>query len=313
MRRSRNPCLLLLILFLSLTSSPLYDSTRAVAQQDGRKGNVLFAIFGNDATSGTMEPFLIIEGGKFLNPVAGDSDGDEIKRFSNSYYSKGRKYRLLFGGSEAGTATVKKSSVDFECFRTGAEVSLSTTAKLNINVMAIATDSETLGSSKSSRRAPTAAERAASVSLAKDNFKQKGVPAVLVAGIQTVNLTALDLDADGKAELVGSFLVKKTRGGQERFVLFLLAEPEGQSYRAGVVKYASYKPKDIMSGGDIDGIGSGGLYTERLLDQLDLNGDGKAEVITITVGFEGVGYDIYEKQGGQWKSIYEFGNYRCAF
>ena len=132
--------------------------------------------------------------------------------------------------------------------------------------------------------------------------------------LDTVNLTAMDLDGDGKAELVGSYVVKKIKGGQERYVLFLLAEPVGNnSYKAGVTGYAHYTQKDIMSGGDIDSIGQGGLYTERLVDQLDLDNNGTAEVITVSNGFEGDSYMIYGKKGGGWQKIYEFGKYRCAF
>jgi hypothetical protein len=149
--------------------------------------------------------------------------------------------------------------------------------------------------------------------LARDAFRQKGVPASLLSSLQTVNLTATDLDGDGKAELAGSFVVKKTKGGQQRYVLFLLAEPHDDGYRAVLTEYASYTQKDIMSGGNIDAIGAGGIYTERLVDQLDLDADGAGEVITITDGFEGVSYTIYGKRNGQWAKVYEFANYRCAF
>src|SRR4051794_15637057 len=83
----------------------------AASVQGSQQKAVVFAVFGaGGALSATMEPILVIDGGQFKEPVSGGSDGDEITRFSNEHYSKGRKYRLLFGGAEAGSATVKKSN-----------------------------------------------------------------------------------------------------------------------------------------------------------------------------------------------------------
>jgi hypothetical protein len=261
---------------------------------------------------GDIVPFLILDQGQFKQPVAGDSDADELTKFSDSYYSKGHKYRVLFGGAEAGSLTVKKSNKDSECARSSADVTLRTQAKLNTNVMALATNSTTLGGTKSTRRPPTPAERAALMPLVKAAYKQKGLPTALLPGLVTVNLTALDLNNDGKAELIGSFVVKKQKGGAARYALFLIAEPEGNSYRTNVLQYERYTSKDIMSGASLDVV-EGGVYIERLVDGLDLDGDGGSEVIALRQGLEGDGYLVYKKQGGSWKQIYEFSNYRCAF
>lgn len=260
-----------------------------------------------------MVPFVIIEGGQFKQAIAGDSDADEISRFTDAYYSRGKKYRVLFGGSEAGSLTIKKSNKDEECTRTSADVALTSTARLNRNVMALATDSASLGGgAKSARRSPTAAERAALMPLVRAAFKEKGVPAALLQSFVTVNLTALDLDNDGKAELVGSFVARKLGRGAARYPLFLFAEPKGNSYGTTVLQYERFTSKDIMSGADLSAI-ENGVYIERLVDALDLDGDGTLEVVTVRDGLEGDGYFIYKKQGGTWKQVYEFANYKCGF
>jgi hypothetical protein len=300
-------------LILSLVCLLAGSPPPAKAQQ-GREGRgVVFVVASNKLPDASIKPILMIDQGSYKNPVAGDSDAEEISRFATDYYQKGQKYRVLFGGAEAGTLTVKRSTKDQECMRTEAEVSMQSSARLNTNVMALATNLDSLGSAKASRRAPTASERSAVLPLAQNAFKQKGVAASLLPSLDTVNLTAMDLNGDGKAELIGSYVVKKRTGGQERYVLFLLAEPQGNSYTAALTQYAHYTQKDIMSGGEIDAIGQGGLYTERLVDQLDLDKDGAAEVVTITNGFEGDSYTIYGRKSGGWQKIYEFGNYRCAF
>lgn len=277
---------------------------------------VVFAVFGPNAQglSARIEPILILEGGQYKAPVAGDSDASEITRFSNQHYSKGKKYRVLFGGAEAGTLTVTKSSKDEECFRTGADVTLQSSARLNRNVMALATDSNTLGlaAGERSRRTPTPSEREQALELARSVFKQKGVAASLIPNMQVINLTAMDLNRDGKAELAGSFVVSKRTRGQERYALFLVGVSQGTGYRAAVSNYGKYTEKEIMSGASIN-IVNEGIYVERLVDHLDLNGDGTGELVTLTTGLEGVTYTIYRMQGGGLSQAYEFANYRCAF
>lgn len=274
---------------------------------------VVFVVSGTNLPNATMAPFLIIENGTYKQPVAGDSDAAEISKFSDQYYRKGQKYRLLFGGGDAGTAAVKASGKDNECAKTSADVTLQTQARLNSNVMALATNSDSLGAGKGSRRAPTAAERASALALAQTAFRQKGVAAALLPSLTVINLTALDLDRDGKAELVGSFVVKKTKGPQARHMLFLLAEPQGADFKTAIAEYDQIDAKSIMSGSEITAIEQAGIYVERLLDQLDLDGDGTGEVLTTTMGLEGDGYTIHKKRQGQWAKVYEFSNYRCAF
>lgn len=311
LRRLISSLLLLLIVFLSLL-----DERHVVAQRVGDpKSVVLFCVSSAGPTETSLEPLLIIDGGKYANPVAGDSDASELTQFGKTFYGSGTKYRLLFGGGEAGSVSVVKPSIDSECFRTGASVKLNAQAniKLNRNVMALATNSESVGRAQISRRAPTPSERAEGIRVAKKSFEAKGTPTAILPTIGVVNLTATDLDGDGKAELIGTFVVKQTKGVASRHVLFLIAEQQGQSYQAALSNVERFTTKDIMSGGSLNSIGAEGIYTERLVDQLDLDADGTGEVISITNGFEGVTYKIYSRHAGTWLSVYEFGSYRCAF
>jgi len=282
------------------------------SQEGAPKGTVLFTVQSQQLTNASIVPIAILDQGQFKQPVAGDSDADEISGFSNIYYSKGQRYRVLFGGAEAGSLTVSKSNKDEECARTSANVALRTQARLNQNVMALATNSATLGKGKSTRRPPTPAERAALMPLVKAAYKQKGTPAALLPSLTTINLTALDLDNDGKSELVGTFVVKKQKGGAARYALFLFAEPQGRSYRTTVLQYERFTGDDLMSGAEITAIDNG-VYLERLVDALDFDGDGVSEVVTVRDGLEGDGYSIFKKQGEAWNRAYEFANYRCAF
>jgi hypothetical protein len=302
------------ILLATLLAASMFAGSveETKAQQDNAKAAVLFVVYSAQLPNAYIVPIATIEQGQFKPAIAGDSEADEITRFHDAYYSKGHKYRVLFGGGEAGSLTVTKSNRGEECARTSANVALQTQAKLNRNVMALATNSDSLGTTKTNRRSPTPAERAALMPLVKAAFKEKGVAVALLPSLTTVNLTALDLDKDGKSELVGSFVVKKQKGGAARYALFLFAEPRGASYHTTVLQYDQFTGKDIMSGADITII-ENGVYLERLVDALDLDGDGVAEVVTVRDGLEGDGYSIMKKQDGKWNRIYEFANYRCGF
>jgi hypothetical protein len=310
---SRRPYVASILAAILLLASLSVGSTAEREARQQSSPAALFVVYGRQWANTYMVPFVIIEGGQFKQPIAGDSDADEISRFTDAYYSKGKKYRVLFGGGEAGSLTVQKSNKDEECTRTSADVALRSTARLNRNVMALATDSASLGDgAKSTRRPPTAVERAALMPLVRAAFKEKGVPAALLPSLVTVNLTALDLDNDGKAELVGSFVARKTGRGAARYALFLFAEPQGASYRTTVLQYDRFTNADIMSGADLTVV-ENGVYVERLVDALDLDGDGTLEVVTERDGLEGDGYSIHKKQGGKWDRVYEFSNYRCGF
>ena len=312
--RCRRTIFIALLTSALLLSSLFAGSASAIRsrQEGAQKATVLFTVYSTPPQNAYMIPVVILENGQYKEPIAGDSDSDGVDSFAKNYYSKGSKYRVLFGGGEAGSLTVNKSNKDEECNRTSADVGLRTTARLNRNVMALATNSDSLGRAKNTRRSPTAAERAALMPLVRAAYKQKGVPAALLSNLMTVNLTALDLDDDGKSELIGSFIVKKQKGGAARYVLFLFAEPQGNSYQTTVLQYERFTMKDIMSGADLTAIDNG-VYLERLVDVLDLDGDGPSEVITVRDGLEGDGYQIYKKQGAKWNKVYEFANYRCAF
>jgi hypothetical protein len=314
MRFLRTSFVSVLIAAALLTASPFIGKIAGAKspQQGAPNAVVLFAVSDMQLPNGSIVPFVLIEQGQFKQPIAGDSDADEITRFVNAYYSKGQKYRILFGGGDAGSLTVQKANQDEECSRTSASVALRTQVKLNRNVMALATNSDSLGKAKSTRRSPTPAERAALMPLVRAAYKQKGVPAALLSGLMTINLTALDLDNDGKSELIGSFVVRKQQGAAARYVLFLFAEPEGNSYRTTVLQYERFRKADIMDGAALTAI-ENGVYLQRLVDALDLDGDGALEVVSIREGLEGDGYFIHKKQDGKWKQTYEFSNYRCGF
>jgi len=189
---------------------------------------VIFAVSKYEA-SVTAEPVVIYRDGKYEDPPVNEEKGNNA--FAREYFKSGRKYRILSGGGEAGALSIIKYQ-EPGCVGLVAEATAETPARLGGRVKALATDSQTLGRGAPSRRAPTDAERARATELARAAYAKNGVGAALAAKMEVVNLTATDLDRDGRFELVGSFLVQKqVAPAPESYTLFLIMEPAGDAFK----------------------------------------------------------------------------------
>lgn len=274
-------------------------------------GFILFAV-ADEGGGPTIEPIALVSGGKYVFPESAGGADEELQKFSAEYFREGRKYRVVSGGGDAGTLSVKRSHVADECFRVGADVELQTPVKVGRVVWALATDSETLARGKGERRAPTEAERAAAAKLAESVMRARRVPAAALKTLGTINLTATDLDADGRAELVGTFVARTAQ--RARYVLFLLAEPRPDgTFKAGVAEYQMIKASDLPDPSVISEVGGSGFLAEIFVDQADLDGDRVGEVVSTSGSFEGQHYTVYKRAAGRWRKAYEGSNYRCAY
>jgi len=279
---------LLLVSSVLAVSSPGAGKSAGAAAAQRNKGVVVFAVSG-ESGEGSMDAVVIVDGKRLRAPFT-DEDKAGQKKFAEEYFAAGRTYRLIFGGGEAGSVALKKWSEG--CNTAHAEVTLSTSARLGGQVKALATSSASLGKRASARRAPTDAERAGVMTLMKSIYAQHKTPASLIAAIKVTNLTATDLDGDGKYEFVGSF----TSAAKNKFErdLFLIAKPQGAGMRADFAKFQAYQPppEEFLHGIDF-------------VDQLDLDGDGIGEVFAVQGGFDGYQYVIFKKVGGRWRRVYD--------
>ena len=246
-----------------------------------------------------MDAVALVSGRQFKPPYREENKQDETA-FAQSYFATGKTYRLIFGGGEAGTVTVKKWSEG--CNNIHSEVTVASGPQLGGQVRALATNSEAIGKRMPSRRAPSAEERAAVLRLVGTIYRQRRTPANLLNSIKVTNLTATDIDGDSKPEFVGSFMLT-TRGrasagseGPIRFErdLFLIAKGDASSVRGDFVKFQAYRPPPEQFLSSID-----------YIDQLDVDGDGIGEVFTIQGGFDAYAYVIFKKVGGRWREVYQ--------
>ena len=287
MKKSLGPIACALAL---LACAQTIGGARAAAQGGG---TVVFAVSKYEGGV-TTEPVVIYRGGAYVVPPVDEDPG--TNPFALEYFRAGRKYRIISGGGEAGTLTMVKF-LEPGCVGLVAEATAETPARLGGRVKALATDSQTLGRGAPSRRAPTEAERTRAVELARASYAKNGVAAALASKMEVVNLTATDLDRDGRFELVGSFLVEKKDAAPMSYTLFLIMEPAGDAFKTAW---------EWFHKGYEDG------YEDRhFVDQLDFDGDGVGEVVAMGSYYESNDYVIYKRQQGRWRPVYKGGGGGC--
>jgi hypothetical protein len=260
--------------------------------------------------------FAVLDNGKFIEPIAKLEKGKlaafgEGGEFPQALYFARASYNLIFGGVNDGKVTVHKSLIGTECAGNTAEVTVAATkAKLSTFVMGLATNLPYKPELAFFRRLPTAAERSEIEALVKAEFKKNGVASTAAEKIHYHNLTAIDVNGDKTAELVGTFWSEPAR--DDRRLLFFVAEKGSDGgYSFNHKNYSALKTADIMSGDtkDVDE----GILHEMLIDSMDIDGDGTAEIFTTKQAFEGRNFHVYRKSGYKWTSILESYNYRCGY
>jgi hypothetical protein len=266
---------------------------------------IIFAII-YDGTG--IEPIASVINGKLVASSA-DEDNVKGKSFASRYYKPNSKYGLIFGGGAGGMVTIKSSNIGKECGGVSAEVSVqSMKTKLNGFIMSLATDFKPK-TKIAYRRKPTPAERSEIEDLVRAEYLKQKVSAKAIKDLHYYNLTALDIDNDGKAEFIGSYWVAPKT--DERDLLFFIAEMNASGkYSFTHSEYSAVKPDGLMSGDvkDLDTMGG-----ELLLDMLDYDNDGVSEIFTIGKAFEGNNYYVYKSVSGKWKKVFDTYDYRCGY
>lgn len=296
-----------LVITLAAFSST-FAQKRPIRKAPAQSKPIIFALV-NDGKS--LEPIAEINKGKLVATTGGDSEPKALASFVNAYYKPRATYKLIFGGATDGTITVRSANPKAECAKNMATVSTqSVKGKIKGLVMALATNEVPSKTGSGLRRFPTPAERSEIEALVRAEYTKQGIGEAALKNLHYHNLTALDVDNDGKVEMVGSYWVENSPN--ERNLLFFIADKGSDGkYAFGYSDYGKHTPEDVMSG-ELKALDEG-VYNELLLDVLDTDNDGAAEVFTMVQGFEGSSFNVYSRQNGKWEKSFESSNYHCAY
>lgn len=296
-----------LITGIVLLSILTVNAQKARAKPKAISKQMIFAVIDDGKR---IEPIAYVDKGKLSAPPTGEDTAAVLESFGKTYYKPKASYSIIFGGAPDGRLLIDKSS-EGECAGNSAEVS-STPSKAMLKgfVMALATNAPVKAPTAGFRRRPTTAERSEIEGLVRAEFAKQNTPAESLKTLRFHNLTALDLDRDGKAEMVGSYWgAPKT---DERRMLFFIAEKAASGkYQITHGEYNAFTPDKVMSGEikDLDE----GIYHTLLLDVFDYDSDGVGEIFTTSQAFEGRNFAVYRRESGKWNKTFEGYNYRCGY
>ena len=99
------------------------SKTAAKAKTPAKSAGATVFVVSQDRSGSHIEPLVGLIEGRYLEPPS--SESEQFGAFASRYYHTGQKYRVLFGGGDAGTATVRaRPDKDSECARGLASVEL---------------------------------------------------------------------------------------------------------------------------------------------------------------------------------------------
>lgn len=265
---------------------------------------IIFQILGQEKgkipAASTIEPLVIIENGQLKKPPEYDygkqKESDAFyESFTKEFFSHGRKYPLLIGGAEKGIVTVGEP-VAISCLSLSATVTSSVPLS-NAQFALAATTTKGLGIHADWRKPVSANERGEFSRLLKAALRRQKVANISEPHLKIDNLRSTKLVEAGPGVLIGSGTLKLKTGIHQ---VFLVAEKKTTEYEEALSSYHFGQDEDDAS-----------ASVENLIEQLDLDGDGTDEIVTINTYYESWDFSIYKLEKGAWKKVYQGGGGGC--
>ncbi len=267
---------------------------------------ILFAVWppqkGKKPQGPILDPIAIFDGSALTEPPEEDydkgepSDG-EISRFEKTYYTPGKQYPLLFGGSELGSATVVEPT-GLGCISFAATVRTSVLVPNGQYALA-KTELSGGGLHANWREKASAEQETEFLKAAVDFWTSKGVKGITTGALKIKNLRATRLGEKRPTALVGTIVTY--RDATTDHDLFLVIEQRQTNW--DVLVASDHASTDLEDHTD--------EINENFVDQIDLTGEGTDEFVTIRGDYESWDYAVYKLEKGVWKDTYHGGGGGC--
>jgi hypothetical protein len=244
-----------------------------------------------------LDPIARIKGTTLAAPLPAGKDAEAASvNFEKIYFVPGTTYPLLFGGSVLGSITVEKPE-SISCEAETATAKLSKPAPLGLDALAVST-LQGIRTHDNWRHVAPEEQRTEFVRLASDYLKAHGAETLTLENLKIPSLRATRLKPGGPDLLIGNIaLAEKTKV----YDLFLVIQFEPGKTQTLISSF--HVSNDLEDGKD--------RQQEKFLDQIDLDGDGTDEIVTVSGYYESWDYTIYRKQDGEWKQAYKGGGGGC--
>jgi hypothetical protein len=242
-----------------------------------------------------IDPIVIFTGARYRSTPDGRSSDAVWNAFQKNYFKAGTRYPILVDGSLDGTVTVRDTTGIY-CVSLMATVDLSGPPPGD-RVRIVASSDKGVGVHANRDHEITEDDRARFLDLASAYLKERGLT-VAPSRLKINGLYSISLRADASNALVGT-VTYATKSSIRH--LFLLASKVERYYEIDLANYRVAKDVEDHTD-DID---------ESFVDHLDLGNDGHDEIITMMRYSESWNYNIYRKENGKWKLVYNGGGGGC--
>lgn len=223
--------------------------------------------------------------------------------FATKYFQQGARFKLYKSGSPAGEAVVT-GLVQRQCDARGAVANAEPDIQLGSDAFALATNSPQITTHPNYRRAATGAEITAALDTVGEILTGKGVSADRLIDVKTESLTFTAVDEKFEGILIGSFSLKTKTDGYKLFII--LGKKDGR-FQTQYLEYETHPLKELTAEMSewLD------RPIQNFVDQLDLDGDGIDELVTVSIGYEGGDFVVYKLQGEKWVQVFRGGEGGC--
>ncbi len=244
-----------------------------------------------------MEPIALVSDGELRKiPSACSEDNSEYQQFVSSYLQPGQAYPVSFGGAPAGEVKV----VSRRPTTAGATAIYEGMLKIRGQVRALATNQVSLEFRVESRQPAMREERASALELARELFRQHGVPEHELSRIKIDFLTRTVLAPSPTSSWIGSFTLETSGEDSLQHNLFFIATQGSGKFQPELlwVRLSEDFAEDESA---------------ELVDQADLLGNGSDELIVKLGSTENHRYVLYRKSqnGEHWELIFKTDALEC--
>jgi hypothetical protein len=278
-----------------------WTSTFGQKTETPKEERVLFAVWapqkGKTPEAFVLDPVTRIKGTTLAAPLPEGKDAKAASvNFEKIYFVPGTTYPLLFGGSELGSVTIEKVE-SVSCEAETATAKVSKPAPLGLDALAVST-LQGIRTHDNWRHVAPEEQRTEFLRLAGEYLKTHGAETPTLEKLKIPSLRATRLKPGGPDVLVGNIALAENT---KVYDLFLAIEFEPGKIQTLISSF--HVSNDLEDGKD--------RQQEKFLDQIDLDGDGVDELVTISRYYESWDYTIYREQNGEWIPAYKGGGGGC--
>jgi hypothetical protein len=299
-------------MFRLLAAAILLLPALAFAQADK---TVLFVVEPYQDTSGWMiEPIASYRlyhfeevVGRSSDPESKKEDGNgEFRAFTMDYFPPGKTYLLFSNNKKIGLAVVTEPDTMHACLQIVARADLRFSGLVTLGSAdhALAVNDERQRDKSTKLREPSTDDSASALKAGRFFLSSQRVKESLLRQMKLSHLRAVDLNGDGKVELVANFetteIVKQKdfEWNKEYSLSLILAESDVGKWN---IIYSDY----------YEGKSEEENRRQEIVDVLDVDGDGICEVVFKNYFYEAWNYTIVSKAGGKWKVVFNGGGGGC--